>query len=892
VYSVEEQGDRAREQEVVSAAMAHTEHLLRHRMLNPAEAFVLLHTFMYSGTETAEARRDKLWRLCPLLPGLDSKLAEGQVRRIVQRRVAPGFSNPSASPLTHYVEWTNLAINQIVLHMPARCEGRERRWMLDDLYRFLMTVASPNIPLPLMASVLTNAAPAGDAPPPDLNSAAAEGRLSRQEVLRFYDRLEQSGQPLNALYARLGRLGFQVYTERMRLDPERVAVETDAVLDSVRKYDAGDPNYRGYITARYERHLKLLRAEAARIGGTHRAGMKYPLPQNPIAELDAGMQVTFEPIPDMPASWGTFIRCTDTMDAMWSGDTIHVLREPGKPEAIFHVEREPIARVLGRDTLGPPAWDGENFWIADDRLGIHLVSPSGQVLSQLRPEDGLPPYRHGYWRIGGDQKDFGDPLNLCAISPGRCIVSGQFGGDGRLWFAVVTRRAIHESSELQIDIFHSATKNAPEGHEPDDIEAGFTPGLWTTYVEPHRQRKLLLIGRQPLPGQQNLPDRGPMAIDLATLDVSILPAALPMSFFGYRWYGTNGHILTPNQTKVDVFSPAEATSERWNRRTLIEVESRAGSSLSAEVLKYEGELYLPGLPWFRIDPRTWTVEPIHSPGVPFQKMFQQYAVSAHYGLVAWNMGGLLHRVRIEPRKTEADGLAALYPFVPAAVRQRHHQAVKAIRGLGGSVDTRWGRRRPTVDELRSKPEGWPLRFSISPRDAAAKHPDYEWRTIVYLSQDWKGTVADIARLGELYNLRELLLVRAGVSDIGLIEIGQIKTLESLWLVETSVTSAGLKELAGLENLAYLRLQAAADGPHFDDHGLGLLGELPNLHQLTLYGPGFTDGALSHLQGFAGLRMLWLLDTSITQTAMKQLPSRVAVRDRPASIPSIEWNEPH
>jgi len=46
-------------------------------------------------------------------------------------------------------------------------------------------------------------------------------------------------------------------------------------------------------------------------------------------------------------------------------------------------------------------------------------------------------------------------------------------------------------------------------------------------------------------------------------------------------------------------------------------------------------LYVPGAVWHRIDASEFKCERLNGMPLPSEQRFQRYAVSAHYGLVAW-----------------------------------------------------------------------------------------------------------------------------------------------------------------------------------------------------------------------------------------------------------------
>ena len=149
-----------------------------------------------------------------------------------------------------------------------------------------------------------------------------------------------------------------------------------------------------------------------------------------------------------------------------------------------------------------------------------------------------------------------------------------------------------------------------------------------------------------------------------------------------------------------------------------------------------------------------------------------------------------------------------------------------------------------------------------------------WRTIVFLSDDWRGADQGLSHLTNLYNLKDLQLVKADVGDRALRYIGQLSELESLELVDTRATDAGLVELSNLRKLIHLRLEGAAGGNEFTNAGLKHLQSLPALRKLKLYGHGYTDAGLANFHGRRPPFALSLIDTGFTREGISELRRQV------------------
>lgn len=860
----------------------HVELAVRGRGLNPREADLLVSTVYRrtlstglsvdsSAKRKAKAERKMLadelfWRVYPFFPKLDCDLRQGAASRSVTS--ALGFRSnswsKSMSPLAQYLGWTRSVGEFIGYVSPAMSrtgaagDPMDYSRTLDHLFRFLTEVADPAVLLPMMAKMTTATSRA------DLNGMIAAGRLEAADVSRFYQRLTQTGKPLCKFYGRLGMLSLKLYLlqdEEIGSDAVR---EVDALLKSVRDSDTGDPDYRLIVTG-YEHDLGKLRADVARkLQGPLRQ-KRHLSPKNPIPAFDPSPQVVFEPIEGIDANWLGLRKCTDDLDVAWSFDTVCALPRRGAVEEIFRVELGTSPRQA-QDRIYSAQWDGENLWIACMTSGIWVVAPNGKTVGRVGADQGLPPHvakGASRQRINVNPTLFGSqppwPLDLHPIQPGKCIAIGSFGnssigtsaGDKRVWFAEVSAREDDRGQvRFDVNVFHAATKASDDRSRTtdDDPKDAFDMAWLTECIaagQPHR--RLLLVGRQ----TTDEAGRFPLAIDLESLGVSVFPAKFPSS--GYNWldrYGVGKHVVVPGYGGMDLFSPPSQASSQWTRTPLIALAPEKQPSLRPQLVPYQGALYNPGAEWRRIDTTTWQVQKLTDLPLPLRHRYEHYSASAHYGLVAWNTRDRLYRVLIGGSSASAGNLANLYPYVPADKRVGHHEALSAIRGLGGNVDTQWGAYR----------HRWGRPKAI------------EWRTITYLPESWTGGDAGLAHLADLYNLRELYVVKANISDEGLQVVGRISSLESLSLVETKATDAGLAHLQDFDELVSLRIEGSAGGREFSDLGLKHLCELPRLERLALYGGGFTDAGLAALEVLPRLQELWVWDTKTTTHDLGRLAS--------------------
>ncbi len=138
------------------------------------------------------------------------------------------------------------------------------------------------------------------------------------------------------------------------------------------------------------------------------------------------------------------------------------------------------------------------------------------------------------------------------------------------------------------------------------------------------------------------------------------------------------------------------------------------------------------------------------------------------------------------------------------------------------------------------------------------------------------TDADLAAIGRLTRLRELVIQQAPVTDAGL---GYLRKLDRLTLLALSacpnITDAGLVPLGRLPALKVLAVESA----WISDAGLVHLTSLPRLSQLTLNDTAVTDAGLATLARISTLSFL-TLDDNPGITDAGQVPAHFG--------PSLGW----
>ena len=859
------------------------EDVLRRRAVNPREAGMLA-SFFYEDVayqqplkrQDQQIAYDIFWNLYRHFPKLDYEIGRGTIRpsiaRAYPRLPAARLVGENESPAgMQFRAWTNGVADYVLLaaprfSTPATLANRGTATELDDsqtldtLHRFLVDVAPQTWPLDFMARYAMSPNHSG------LLLEIRKGRFQAEEIRRFYQRLEQSEQPLNQFYGRCGLLGLDVYAgDNTDFDVQDLQARVDAEKQFLREWQR---THRFTSLEPFNR-LNDLRSEIAR----RRPGVKqHELTANPIPPFDPSPRVRFEPTMVDTADWEEIVKCNDELDAMRSRTGVYVMRESG----VVHQALQLNGR---RDRVLDIEWDGENVWAATAQSGISVISSDGDVVASIHTEQGLPPYDVvKMWSVHKGTL-YRHPLLLHAISPGRCLAMGRFGQEGRVWIATLSDSrlagdasvdardssdAMARRPQYDVKVIHKATKLSSDG--TDDAEEIFDP-VWISEYSPPGDpaRRTLLVGRGQRPGERQ--GRRPLVIDLDTLEVRVHPGRLP-AYGDTAMLPIRDLLASAVITGIDIFRPG--SDGEWASKSIFSTDTN--HPILPQLIRVDDTLFNPGRHWRRANLEE--VELLNETLLPHRHAYQRFGLSAHYGLVAWNMGDRLQRVLIdEPPEPSVDSLASEYFYVPEAARQEHAHAVQTIRDLGGSVDALWGVPRSQLRYFAAGPDN-PTRPWVTTTT---------WYTIVFLPKDWRGGDGGLEHLRRLHNLRAIWMVEADVTDEGLRHLERLETLELLQLQETKVTDAGLVHLRGLSSLAELWLEGRDDGSDLTDAGLAHLTGHSKLERLTVYGNRFTDEFVSVLETMNQLRHVCLLETSITADAIEKLkrskPS-LSVRSNP------------
>lgn len=869
-------------------AFGHLEFLTAHDLINLREAAILLSSANrrivklqqavnpITGRHGYDEWKPLMWRITDRCMELDPALRNGAIHPLIRRFPGSSDSKP-ADEWSHQAQfelfWNHAG--ELLLKRPAYDSPDKydwQTWRLSELRRLMPVLSRQSIMSASMVRRFAHFDRRSSQPTPwFFDSALASER--HRNALRDTALTFVQGDGLSSLYGKWILLGLElqlgVSTKNFDVLRRRVQKLGDKTRPHILAVSAGEqrevavfpyelePLLRGHMPKLVASRPGVL-LPSGNVRPSPLAGKQHLPPRNPIPQRDPNPRVTFRRL-DVPSLWSGMQKCTDKLDVYWNPTTAEVMSQPGELHTIYRqgTREEQIAGLH---------WDGENFWIATIGAGIHLVSPDGLSLGVLPPdvrlapdEQGvaadagksarIPPYnppvnlvpqgRSVEHLLSGYQKHQGN-LRLHPVAPGRCIAWGRYGPRNRLWFAEIRFTPDGDREDaFRVRVFHTATRVAsrnPTAEENQDVSLIFNL-LWRSEMTLD-ERRVLLIGRGD--------GRSPLAIDIDSLETRLIP----LSISEEPGFIADEDIVSMNSWGLQHYARSE-DEQTWSTQRIL--NNRFGTRVRNEFLKWQGAWHNPGARWTRIEPKTLELESLCTVDMPRSQQFRHYGVSAHYGLVAWNPGDVLHHVLIDADAAPAD-VDSEFGFIPAEFREKHAQAVAEIRRNGGFVDSDWARHRANSQ----------VRFD-GPM----------WKTFVFLPADWRGGDQGLALLDELYNLIDLYLVKTPVTNKAMPHIGRVRSLQRLYLVDTEITDAGLKELWDLRRLIYIRLDGPADGSHFSDAGLKHLFVLP-LKIATLYGAGFTDEAIPILQTFRTVSAVHSLETGISPGAQQKL--RINGRD--------------
>ena len=812
----------------------HIERLVCTRAVNPVEASAMFsdaarwitRVQLTSKQSPAVAAIDKpFWRIFSQLHELDTAI---ESRFLVNTFFSMRDSERiKMRPEYQFNEWTGRAIHFITITAPivANKEYPNKRFddtaTLDNLYRFLAKYEPSSKLMPRMAFLLFSNEQSA------FNGMLSSGRFEAEEIRRFCERLVNTDRPVLQYYGRCGLLSLRTYAGRETLDGN-VLNELNALLQETSKRD---PQVFPFGFAYSMRKLRDDIQKRLRVNAVKK---QHKLPTD-LIPADSPCRLSFEPLDIDVADWRGLIKCHDELDIMWSTSRLYAMRKPGVVEKVYEL----LSRA---DSIQQVVWDGENLWLATTMSGVHLVTPAGKILARLDQAQGLPPYEH-------------DAPTLQPMDVDRCLVVGRYSKQKRMWLGAMK----FDGSAINLKIFHTATQQVNSDRSNiDEPETVFDLAWIYPYDAP--LGRMLLVGRK-----GRVPRVRPLVVNPQSLSVEVFD--LPIGFIHTPIADVSQKLflIAPNQ--CDVFT-RDKENDEWSSRTAFDNASEgysmwASSSNSKFTLAYGEWLYHPGRTWHRINRKTAEVESLGRDRLPYRYFFRNYAVSAHYGLVAWNEDDQLYRVHVHDELQSSNAKSEWHnAHIPAPHRDRHAAAVKAIENLGGRVDSIYGVAPHGVEHF--------VGHGVGTGPGHAGEFKAGWRTVVFLPAAWKGSNEELRHLAVLHNLCAVMLFGAKISNEGMKHIGRLPNLDMLLLVETKVTNVGLEHLKDLQRLACLRLEGGGNGDEFSNEGLRYLDGISSLLELDLYGPGFNDDGVAPLQLLTGLRRLHLYNTEISKDGIAKI----------------------
>lgn len=596
-------------------AMSHVEYLIRNRQTTAEQAAGMALHLIWQAHRTATA--DIGLRAAP-----DAEKA----RKRFIREVVPLWFADLQPPVSAMYYLRDYLGGMVVHHLDGESWQAEDLEMLADLMENVLPVSN------YVVIQLERVAP------------LYRGGFTREQYLRFLDRVAAMNRPADSMAARYGKLRF-LYSERFaeKKPAADLLRDTEALLAEI---------YQHPDIARYSLPLPTaVKHLAIEIRDGLAPGKSTAFVSNATGhpEENTPTRVRFEEVPmklqtldgrTLPAdsfawpmvkgSWWRQLRrmtsCGDGLDVFCASGAVVAQRKAGLLEEWFVDDTAHFDEV---------PWDGRNVWIATRHAGLWVVSPDGKVLAKVGEADGLPPC---------DLRAVVHPLE-----PGKVCAIGTFGPQRRAWCAI----AQWSAAGPKVNVFHQATKTllvTDEQTNRAEPDLAFLPG-WTC---PYRLagRPSLLVGRI---GHTEATRQRPLVIDLETLKVSVFPRALAtvesggvheLNNYCGAYYAHEDSLLESART-LTVYAP----SDKSHASALGVVQSHDQYDHSFGfyrwLLLYDGWVHAPGNPWMRFHAKTLAPEQLTPQAFYDHPPIRYFGVSAHQGLIGWTESQKFYRVVID-----------------------------------------------------------------------------------------------------------------------------------------------------------------------------------------------------------------------------------------------------
>lgn len=614
--------------------MQHVEYLLRNRLVNPREAGYLIASttdywrrpllkgFRSRGSsqclEDQPLAEEFLWRMVPLIARLDHGVARGVVRR--------GFEEYYDHVTLQERDW-----------IPGEQDSRWVTATARSLMKFRFALEprgdlDPNT-LEQLYRLLTEVAPGGTLPSSTLATDLYFAGHHSDHLHEFYRRLSCSGHAGAEAFGKIGLIGFAVFSKNpSHRDPAKIP-DTETLIRDIQKLPRSLATNIG--AASVEGYAMRLRGEI--VDAPPRP--KTPAPEPSGTQANRHHRVSFKPLPHVTAKWSQLINCSNRFDLMWSDEAVYVMTEDNELQTICTAKRFNMV-VPG---VLQCRWDGKYIWVTTNREPrIVALAPDGTQVAQFGRAEGLPPVNL-YSR-----DNLYPPLLVHDIGPGRLLAVGrfgQFGRNARGWFAEL----VADPDGPRVRVFHKLTKRPRSGlKETDDPEFIAPISALIEWPGSRVENRRVLAIRAPDRGLGY--DRPPLVIALPTLETSL--ASVPFRTPGGSVHRKDVRLrILQNDQVLDAMGDglyAFHMSRGWSafvpRRVLLRTKVLSRNS---HLLQYKDDLLYAGRQWYRIDPTSLRIESLTDGPLPADLDFEHYAVSASFGLVAWNQDEALHRVHLE-----------------------------------------------------------------------------------------------------------------------------------------------------------------------------------------------------------------------------------------------------
>jgi hypothetical protein len=469
-------------------------------------------------------------------------------------------------------------------------------------------------------------------------------QVSDEKMLAFFDELQKLPQQSAKYYGRYGQFYWdwmhcnqgdseQVRSMLARLDGFLNELKANPPSKGLKRPVEADPHYEHLLMMRTTMQTML----DGRTPGTRRSLSVLPefktsirnsiakrrvspkkLPQIEYKVLDVNVQLSAgDRTPFKKVAWQVastrsrssvqmgfhrLLACNGKFDLFWGPASIFVMREPGLLSPVFADPGVLITEVK---------WDGEHLWVATIQRGIMVLDLDGKVLTSFGPSEGLPPHDQG--------------VCVQPIGNRKAIAAGSFGDKRRGWCAILER-----GDKPKVQVFHEATKlrfarGPGYNHRVDEV---FRPKMMFDYAGKGSPRQIL-IARQG--GDWELLPW--LAIDVETLQVS----TLDLDSFIDEWQPAAGLLqleegmLAAEPRGLQKVVLPGSKDKLWTHSCL------------PYLFDHKGQIVVPGMSWARLDRTTLEFVP---GGLFPQRQFQFYGLSAHYGIVGWNLGEELVQIDV------------------------------------------------------------------------------------------------------------------------------------------------------------------------------------------------------------------------------------------------------